>query len=150
MIYYIMARDCCAAGVQGCCAGWCCMRVDSWAALSLVPGAWSVSCADGRSFGLIVGVICFFVSLGIARRSFLRVTQLPQNFICCLPEIQCNAYTQRCLIVVSYNRHDYRRVRTRTFAACALDTRASAVRYWWCMHVASYIQVDSTLCSRAP
>ena len=34
------------------------MRHD-WAALSVVPGAWSVSCADWRSFGLIVGVFVF-------------------------------------------------------------------------------------------
>ena len=36
------------------------MRLASWAALSIVPGAWSVRSAGGRSFGLIVGVSCLF------------------------------------------------------------------------------------------
>ena len=53
------------------------LRLESWAALSMVPVAWSVSCADRWSFGLIVGVICFFVFLGGARCLYLlRVTQL--------------------------------------------------------------------------
>ena len=43
------------------------MRLDSWAAFSMVAGAWSVNCADWRSFGLIVGVPCFVVFLGGAR-----------------------------------------------------------------------------------
>ena len=34
------------------------VRLDSWAALSMVPGAWSVSCADLQSFGLIVKCKC--------------------------------------------------------------------------------------------
>ena len=37
------------------------MRLDSWAALPIVPGAWSVRCAGWRSFGLIVGVPVFCV-----------------------------------------------------------------------------------------
>ena len=51
------------------------MRLDSWAALSMVPGAWSVSCADWWSFVLVVGVpclLCFLAVLGVW--SFLRVT----------------------------------------------------------------------------
>ena len=55
------------------------MRLDSWAALSMVPGAWSVSCADRRSFGLIVGVLCSFLCSwavpGVC--SFLHVTLQP-------------------------------------------------------------------------
>ena len=43
------------------------MRLDSWAALSIVPGTWSVSCAGWQSFGLIAGFLSF-VFLGGARR----------------------------------------------------------------------------------
>ena len=52
----------------GCCVG--VVRLDSWAALSLVPGAWSVSCADWRSDGWIVDVLCF-VFLGGTRGLWL-------------------------------------------------------------------------------
>ena len=38
------------------------MRLDSWAALSIVPGTWSVSCAGWQSFGLIAGVSCLLCS----------------------------------------------------------------------------------------
>ena len=34
------------------------MQLDSWAASSVVPHAWSVSFADQRSFALIVDVLC--------------------------------------------------------------------------------------------
>ena len=44
------------------------MRLDSWADFSMVPGAWSVNCADWRSFGLIVGVPYSVVFLGGDRR----------------------------------------------------------------------------------
>ena len=37
------------------------MRLDSWAALSVVPGAVTVSFADGRPSGLIVGVLYFIL-----------------------------------------------------------------------------------------
>ena len=47
------------------------MRLDSWGAVSIVLGAWSVSCVDGRS-GLMVWVDCrcflSIVFLGGARR----------------------------------------------------------------------------------
>ena len=41
------------------------MRLDSWVALSMVPGAWSVSCADWRSFMLVAGVPCLLCSLAV-------------------------------------------------------------------------------------
>ena len=49
-----MAGCCCGGGVHGCGAGLC----YSTLALpdSLVPGAWSVSCAYWRPFVFIVGV----------------------------------------------------------------------------------------------
>ena len=53
------------------------MRLDSWAALSMVPGAWSVSFADWRSFVLIsvVGALCILCSLAVPGVwDFLRVT----------------------------------------------------------------------------
>ena len=34
------------------------IRLDSWAALSMVSDAWSAICADWWSVGLIVGVDC--------------------------------------------------------------------------------------------
>ena len=44
----------------------CCLVLcDSWPALSIVPGAWSVSCAYWRSFMLIVGVPCRLCSLAV-------------------------------------------------------------------------------------
>ena len=51
------------------------MRLDSRAALSMVPGASSVSCACWRSFVLILGVSCLLCSLAVPGVwSFLRVT----------------------------------------------------------------------------
>ena len=51
------------------CSGSLCwlVRCGSWDALSMVPGAWSVSWnyADGRSFGLIVGVLSILCSLAV-------------------------------------------------------------------------------------
>ena len=50
-----------------------------WAALPMVLGAWSVTCAYWRSFVLIVGVPCLFCSLAVPGVwSFLRVTQVPR------------------------------------------------------------------------
>ena len=50
-------------------------RLNSWAALSMVPGAWSMSCADWRSFVLIVGVPCLLCFLAVPGVwGFLRVT----------------------------------------------------------------------------
>ena len=50
------------------------MRLDSWVTLSMVLGAWSLSCADWWSFGLIVGVPCLLCSLAVpAIWDFLRV-----------------------------------------------------------------------------
>ena len=47
----------------------------SWAALSMVPGAWSVRCANLRAFGLIAGVSCLLCYLPVPGAwSFLRVT----------------------------------------------------------------------------
>ena len=60
----------CAGCVHSCCAGW-------WYAdaRSMVSGAWSVSCADWRSFVLTVGVPCLFWSLAVPGVwSFLHVT----------------------------------------------------------------------------
>ena len=37
----------------------------SLAALSMVPGGWSVICADWRSFVLIVGVLCLLCSMAV-------------------------------------------------------------------------------------
>ena len=55
------------------------MRFASWAALSMVPGAWSVSCAYWRSFLLILGVSCLLCSLPVPYVwSFLRVTHRNQ------------------------------------------------------------------------
>ena len=56
------------------------MRLHSWAVLSTVPDAWSLSCADCRSFVLVVVVPCLLCSLPFAssRRlqwGYLRVTQ---------------------------------------------------------------------------
>ena len=51
------------------------MRPDFWAALSMVPGAGSVSCADWRSFVLIVRVPCLLCSWAVPGVwGFLRVT----------------------------------------------------------------------------
>ena len=52
------------------------MRLDSWAALSIAPGAWSVSCAGWRSFGLIEGVPCVFRSSAVPGvwSLYIRVT----------------------------------------------------------------------------
>ena len=51
------------------------MRLDSWATFSMVPGAWSVSCAYRRSFVLILGVSCLLCSLAVPGVwSYLRVT----------------------------------------------------------------------------
>ena len=48
--------------------------LDSRAALSIVPGAWSVSCVGRRSFGLIVGVSCLLCSSAVPGVwSFLRI-----------------------------------------------------------------------------
>ena len=44
------------------------MRLASLAALLMVPGAWSVSCADSRLFGLIVRDFCLPVFFGGAGR----------------------------------------------------------------------------------
>ena len=41
------------------------MRLDSRAAFSMVPGSWSVSCADWRSFVLIVRVPGLLCSLAV-------------------------------------------------------------------------------------
>ena len=41
------------------------MRLGSWDALSMVPGAWSVNSADWRSFVLSVGVPCLLCSLAV-------------------------------------------------------------------------------------
>ena len=58
------------------------MQLYSWAALSVVPGAWSVSCADWQSFVLIVGVPCLMCSLAVPGVwSFLRLTQ-PRGLQC--------------------------------------------------------------------
>ena len=58
-----MLEECTAAVLVGV------MRLDSspgsWAALSIVPGAWSVSCAGWQSFGLIVRVSCLFFSSAV-------------------------------------------------------------------------------------
>ena len=54
-----MLEACTAAGLVGV------MRSDSWAELSMVPSAGSVSCADWRSFVLIVGVPCLLCSLAV-------------------------------------------------------------------------------------
>ena len=51
------------------------MRPDSWAAVSMAPGAWSVSCDDWRSFVLIAGFSCLLCSLAVPGVwCFLRVT----------------------------------------------------------------------------
>ena len=55
----------------------CVMRLDSGspATLSIVLGAWSVSCVGLRSFGLIVGVSCILCSSAVPGVwSILRVT----------------------------------------------------------------------------
>ena len=54
----------------------CVMRLDSLAALSMVPGAWSVSCADWRSCVFLVrGVRLYTWSLAVPGVwGFLRVT----------------------------------------------------------------------------
>ena len=41
------------------------MRLDSWAALSTVPGAWSVSCAGWQWFVVNVGVFWLLCSLAV-------------------------------------------------------------------------------------
>ena len=52
------------------------VHLDSWAALSIVPDAYSVSCASGQSSGLIVGVCCLLRSSAVPSvRSFHRLTQ---------------------------------------------------------------------------
>ena len=56
------------------------IRLDSWAALSMAPDAWSVSCACWRSFVFILGVSCLLCSLAVpAVSKFLRVTQKTGN-----------------------------------------------------------------------
>ena len=57
------------------------VRLDSWAAVLMVPGAWSVRCANSRSFDLsvlLLGVLRPFCSLPTVAEpgvcSFLRVT----------------------------------------------------------------------------
>ena len=53
------------------------MRPDCWAGLSMVPGAWSVCCADWRSFRLIVGVSYLLCSFAVPRGcGFLRARQV--------------------------------------------------------------------------
>ena len=52
------------------------MRHVSWAALSMVQGAWSVSCAYWRSLILILGVFLSFVFLGGARRLVLSPSHM--------------------------------------------------------------------------
>ena len=62
------------------------IRLDSWAARSMVPGAWSVSCADWRSSVLIVGVPCPLCSLAVLGVwSFLRVTNTKPTKRCNSP-----------------------------------------------------------------
>ena len=57
------------------------MRLGSCAALSMVPGAWSVSCADWRSIVLTVGVPCLLCTLAVPGVwGFLRVTLRNQKF----------------------------------------------------------------------
>ena len=56
------------------------MRIDPWGALSMVPDAWSVNCADWRSFVLIIGVPCRLRSLAVPGSwRILRVTQKAQT-----------------------------------------------------------------------
>ena len=64
------------------------MLCDSCAALSMEPGAWSVSCAYWWSFVLISGLPCPLCSLAMLRAwSFLRVThktiaaRVPGHFV---------------------------------------------------------------------
>ena len=52
------------------------MRLDSWAAFSMAPGAWSVRYAYWRSFGLIGRLLCFVVFLGGARPLLLADARL--------------------------------------------------------------------------
>ena len=55
-----MQQVCTAAGLVGV------MCLDSWVALSMIPGAWSVSCADWRWF-VFIGVpylLCFLAVPG--------------------------------------------------------------------------------------
>ena len=66
-------------GMHGCCDDrWSAILpvvCNSWDALSMVPGAWSVSCAFWRSLMLIAGVPCILCSMavpGVWR--FLRAT----------------------------------------------------------------------------
>ena len=65
-----MLKSCMAAVLIGV------VCLDSQAALSIEPGAWSVSCVGSRSFGLIVGLFCRLCSSAVPGvLSFLRVTQ---------------------------------------------------------------------------
>ena len=53
------------------------MRHGSWAAISMVPGTWPVSCADWRPFVLVARVSCLLCSLAVQGVcGFLRVTQI--------------------------------------------------------------------------
>ena len=69
------------------------MRLDSWAALSIVPGAWYVSCVGWRSFGLIVGVSCLFVFLGRARRVELSSCNTSRMRIHIFSSFQCHCFS---------------------------------------------------------
>ena len=56
----------------------CVVGLDSWAGSSMVPGAWSVSCADYRSFGFIVGVLFLVVFLAKRRCQAFSVKHTSQ------------------------------------------------------------------------
>ena len=65
------------------------MRLEPLAALLILPGAWSVSCAARRSFGLIVGVSCLWCSSAVPGVwSFLHAAQL----MCVAARDKCPVY----------------------------------------------------------
>ena len=72
-------------GPQGVCTGAVLvgvMRLASWAALPMVPGAWYMSCADELSFGLIVDVSSLLFSVALPGVwSFPRETPRDQHNI---------------------------------------------------------------------
>ena len=81
-----MVGGCRAGGVRTAAVLVRVMRLDSWAPLSMLPGAWSVRCVDWRSFVLTVGVPGLLCSLAAPGGcGFLRVTPplFDQGAGCC-------------------------------------------------------------------
>ena len=65
------------------------MGRDSWAALSMVPGAWSVSSGYSPSFVLILGFSCLLYSLAVpVVWSFLRGTRMNAFAAACYSLLQ--------------------------------------------------------------